>query len=258
MKYDRIGIGYDTTRRVDPSIAARLVALLDADTGFRCLDVACGTGNYTNALSQLGLDMVGIDQSPTMLATARDKFPAISWRQADVTALPFADAVFAGAVCTLAIHHFGDIDAAVAEMLRVVGGRIVIFTSTPEQMRQYWLNAYFPGIMERSIERMPSLARLAAAISRCDGEIVSIEPWFIPTEPIDLFLYSGKYKPEIYLDGRVRRGISSFAELGDAQEIADGLARLSGDIGSGAIASVMARFASDLGDYTFVTARKLS
>ena len=50
-KYDRIGDGYDLTRRADPRIADRLTSLLDAAPGASVLDVACGTGNYTFALA---------------------------------------------------------------------------------------------------------------------------------------------------------------------------------------------------------------
>ena len=71
MKYDRIGDGYDLTRRADPRITERLASLLDAAPGAPVLDVACGTGNYTFALEERGLAMVGGDLSQTMLARAR-------------------------------------------------------------------------------------------------------------------------------------------------------------------------------------------
>jgi hypothetical protein len=46
MKYDTIGIGYDTTRRAGPRIAGRLLALLEPVAGGLYLDIACGTGNF--------------------------------------------------------------------------------------------------------------------------------------------------------------------------------------------------------------------
>jgi ubiquinone/menaquinone biosynthesis C-methylase UbiE len=96
IKYDSIGIGYDATRRPDPRIAERIQALLEPAAGAHYLDVACGTGNYTHSLHALGLDVIGIDQSATMLDAARAKYPAVKWQQADVTALPFADGHFDG------------------------------------------------------------------------------------------------------------------------------------------------------------------
>jgi hypothetical protein len=49
--YDRIGIGYDTTRRPDPVIAERLGRHLAQDRSGNYLDIACGTENYTLTLA---------------------------------------------------------------------------------------------------------------------------------------------------------------------------------------------------------------
>jgi SAM-dependent methyltransferase len=258
MKYDEIGVGYDTTRRPDPRIAERLFALLDPKPGGRYIDIACGTGNYTQCLHARGLDVIGIDQSVTMLEAASTKFPGITWQQADATALPFPDGTFDGAVCTLAIHHFPDLDAAFREIGRVLSdGRVVIFTATPEQMRAYWLDAYFPQAMARAIAQMPSEDRLRAALAGAQFDIAGVEPWFVPTDPIDLFLYSGKHNPALYLDARIRSGMSTFAALAHAPEVEQGLSRLLSDSESGRICKVMAEYSSELGDYVFYTARKL-
>ena len=87
--------------------------------------------------------------------------------------------------------------------------------------------------------------------------VVAREPWFVPRDPIDLFLYSGKHKPGIYLDERVRQGISTFANLADGMEMASGLARLTHDIATGTIAQVMADHVSYAGDYLFAVAERL-
>jgi hypothetical protein len=72
----------------------------------------------------------------------------------------------------------------------------------------------------------------------------------------DFFLYSGKHRPEIYLDPRVRTGISTFAALADAAEVEDGCQRLSQDIESGRLAEVMAGYQHAQGDYLFVISAK--
>jgi SAM-dependent methyltransferase len=256
MKYDTIGIGYDRTRRPDPRIAERILALLEPQAKGHYLDVACGTGNYTKSLYDLGLDMVGIDQSKTMLDAARAKYPTIKWQQADVTKLPFPDASFDGIICTQAIHHFSDLEAAVCEIARVLrGGRLVIFRATRHQMRSYWLNAYFPEALGRAIDQQPSDHMLLSAFDRAQLHVVTMEPWLVPTDPIDLFLYSGKHNPSLYLNARVRQGISTFANLADADEVDRGLQRLTNDIATGEIAHVMAGYVSGGGDYQFVVAQ---
>jgi SAM-dependent methyltransferase len=258
-KYDEIGVGYDATRRPDPRIVGRLRALLRLETGGRYLDVGCGTGNYTVSLAASGLAMVGLDQSETMLGAARAKGPHVEWRRGDVDRLPFPDGTFRGAVCTLAIHHFSDLAAAFGEVYRVLGrGRFVIFTAMPEQMRGYWLGAYFPEALERSIRQMPALDAVSGALTGAGFRVAAVELWEVPPDPIDVFLYAGKHRPELYLDPAVRRGISTFAKLADAGEVEQGLARLRADIETGRVKDVMAAHAHDGGDYSFVVAEKRS
>ncbi len=69
-----------------------------------------------------------------------------------------------------------------------------------------------------------------------------------------MFLYSAKHRPELYLDARFRAGISSFAKLCPAEELKSGLAALSRDIDSGAIAGVIEAAEWDGGDYLFIRA----
>ena len=71
--YDQIGVGYDTTRRADPGIVQTILRLLDVPAGSRCLDIACGTGNYTIALAEAGLNVTGVDVSQQMLTAAQAK-----------------------------------------------------------------------------------------------------------------------------------------------------------------------------------------
>jgi ubiquinone/menaquinone biosynthesis C-methylase UbiE len=258
MKYDTIGIGYDTTRRPDRRIAQRLFELLDPVRNGNYADIACGTGNYTQALHALGVQLVGIDGSCIMLHAARAKCPTISWHLANVTALPFPDGHFDGVICTQAIHHFSDLVGAFREIGRVLRvGRLVIFTSSRDQMRSYWLNAYFPNAMARAIDQLPSDQQLQAALESTKLRVVLTEPWFVPSDPVDLFLYSGKHNPSIYFNERVRQGISTFANLADSEEVAEGLTRLRNDIASGSIADVVARYSSDNGDYRFVVAQQV-
>lgn len=149
--YDRIGLDYDTTRKADPEIVARLLEYLKPDPAGRYLDVACGTGNYTIALAEAGVHMVGVDRSVQMIERARRKASSVEWHLGEVEALPFPDRSFSGAICTLAIHHFDHLHRAFREVYRVMsGGRFVLFTATSEQMAHYWLREYFPHMLDRA------------------------------------------------------------------------------------------------------------
>jgi SAM-dependent methyltransferase len=255
--YDRIGTQYDVTRRADPYPVGRLLHHLDATSAGECLDMACGTGNYTIAVAQTGVRMHGIGQSWRMIAAAREKNRAGAWHIGNVEALPFPEGVFSGVICTLAIHHFQALQPAFQEVFRVLApGRFVLFTSTAEQMRGYWLNAYFPTAMALSIAQMPSLPAIVQALRQSGFTRIHTEPYEVQNNLQDFFLYSGKHRPAMYLHPHVRAGISTFAALADAAEVGDGCRKLSQDIESGRIAEVIATYRHAQGDYLFVVGEK--
>lgn len=51
------------------------------------LDAGCGTGRVAIELARRGVDVVGVDVDPGMLATARSRAPEITWVEADLTTL---------------------------------------------------------------------------------------------------------------------------------------------------------------------------
>lgn len=257
--YDRIGKIYDATRRADSYLVSRLAHHLEIRTGGMYLDAACGTGNYTIALAEKsGGDWFGIDQSAGMIETARTKDidDLIEWRMADVAALPFEKEIFDGAICTLAIHHFKNLEAAFGGMRRVLkdDSRFVIFTSLPAQTRQYWLAEYFPAAIEKSAEWLPDLKTITDALQNAGFTDIETESYSVSEELEDLFLYSGKFKPELYLDEKFRANISTFALLAEPSEVESGVERLRADIASGKINELIERHRSS-DDYLFVVAK---
>jgi SAM-dependent methyltransferase len=254
--YDFIGTTYARSRRADPAIAQMLAQELRLTSAGAYLDLACGTGNYTVALSALGGAWSAIDVSEVMLAQARTKSGSIAWAQSSADSLPFPSATFDGAICTLAIHHFPGLESPFSEVRRTLrSGSFVIFTGLAEQMRYYWLCHYFPDMMSRSIDKMPSESQIRSALRRSGFKSVTVAPFFVTKELQDLFLYSGKHRPELYLDPAVRANISSFANLTAPAELHDGLARLTADLQSGKFTSVKTRYATEAGDYAYVIAR---
>ncbi|MEO7194985.1 MAG: class I SAM-dependent methyltransferase [Pseudonocardiaceae bacterium] len=65
-----------------------IVALLALEPGARVLDVPCGSGRYAALLSALGYCVTGIDSSPTQIAHARRRCPALKLLQADMRQPP--------------------------------------------------------------------------------------------------------------------------------------------------------------------------
>lgn len=51
------------------------------------LDAGCGTGRVARELARRGLEVVGVDIDPEMLATARRKAPHLDWRLGDLASI---------------------------------------------------------------------------------------------------------------------------------------------------------------------------
>lgn len=256
--YDKIGNGYDTTRKADPFILSQFNSLLGIEPDKIYLDVACGTGNYSSEISKFGGDWSAFDQSEVMLSEAVNKSQLVKWLKFDVEQTDFQSSSFDGVMCSLAIHHFPNLSNAFKEISRILKptGKMVLFSATPEQMYSYWLNEYFPDMMKKSCEQMSSLESIASAVQPHGLTIEKTIPFFIEPELEDFFLYSGKQRPEIYLAQSVRDGISSFRNLCTPNELEQGLLKLQSDIVSGAIDEVIKKYTNKIGDYLFVVLSK--
>ena len=258
IKYDSIGIDYNATRQSDPYITSRLLDLLEPQNDKLYLDLGCGTGNYTIALADKGFNFYGVEPSEKMLLEAQLRNPGIKWIQGKAEQIPVQDEIFDGAIATLTIHHWTDIKKSLLEINRVLShnGKIVFFTSTPEQMERYWLNHYFPQMLYSSIVQMPSLEIINNAVTYANFEITTIEKYFIKDSLQDHFLYVGKNKPELYLNKKIRKGISSFSALANIEEVEKGLSKLKLDIETKTFDNIQKQYQNDLGDYLFIVANK--
>lgn len=258
IKYDKIGTGYNSTRQADPYLTERLIYHLQPITDRLYLDIGCGTGNYTITLANKGFNFVGVEPSEKMLYEAKSRNQDIIWLKGTAEQIPADDKVFDGIVATLTIHHWTDLTKAFSEINRVLSdnGRLVLFTSTPEQMKGYWLNHYFPNMLNASIVQMPSLADLKESIAPTELEITVIEKYFIKDDLQDCFLYVGKNNPNRYFDEVIRHGISSFSSLANIDEVKQGLSKLRNDINNQAFDRIKDQYANELGDYLFITIEK--
>ena len=257
--YNSIGEGYDTTRRADSRIVSTLAELLPLSGTGRYLDVACGTGNYTAALAGQGGAWNAFDQSKTMLMEAGSKSSAVSWHKMDAMQVGFPENTFDGVTCTLAIHHFPEISKPFREIGRVLkpGSNFVLFTAFPSQMSLYWLVEYFPEMMSKACEQMPSQSEIDNALEEAGLSVNELRPFDISPDLEDFFLYSGKQRPEMYLSDSVRAGISSFRNgFCSIEELESGLSKLRADIDSSQIDTVVSSYNNSGGDYMFVRANK--
>ena len=87
-----------------------------AEGASTALDVATGGGHVARRLRDSGLEVVTCDPAPGM-------GPDVICHAEH---LPFADTSFDVVACRTAAHHFADVRAAVREMARVAGDRVLI------------------------------------------------------------------------------------------------------------------------------------
>jgi ubiquinone/menaquinone biosynthesis C-methylase UbiE len=114
-------------RFIPPPDGERWKELLDLPVNGRLLDAGGGTGRVSGQLRPFLAQLVISDESPKMLAQAREKLlccTAVSHAEK----LPFPDASFERIMVVDALHHFADQRRAIAELVRVLkpNGRLVI------------------------------------------------------------------------------------------------------------------------------------
>jgi ubiquinone/menaquinone biosynthesis C-methylase UbiE len=257
-KYDEIGIDYNLTRKADPFIASRLLYHLSPTSTGLYLDIGCGTGNYTSAINEKGISLIGIDPSQEMLDKAKAKNNSIDWRMGKAENLPLENECVNGVMASLTLHHWNSLAVGFKELNRVLlpNGKLVMLTATPKQMEGYWLNHYFPKMLKDSIEQMPAFQQIEQNLTINGFKIMETEPYSIQPDLQDLFLYAGKHDPSLYLNEQVRHGISSFSNLANAEEVAKGLLLLQQDMETGKVNDIIKSYENTTGDYLFIVANK--
>ena len=111
-----------------PPIMITAAAVSESDD---VLDVGCGTGVLTRELTQHVGDTgsaTGFDLSESMLCVARNRCPEATFKQGNVSELPFDDKSFDVVISSFMLMFVPDPERSLSEMRRVLrpGGRLVI------------------------------------------------------------------------------------------------------------------------------------
>lgn len=131
VSFDPAAEHYDETRSLTADASRAVTDLLGGELDRRrpCLEIGVGTGLIGLPLHQAGIRMVGLDLSAAMLRKLVEKTgdrPAFPLLRGDATRLPFADAVFGGAIARHVLHLIPRWQDAVGELVRVVRPRGVL------------------------------------------------------------------------------------------------------------------------------------
>ena len=117
-------------RRRDSQLVCRIAEIDETD---HVVDIGCGPGTAARAAAHVGARVTGVDPSAPMLRLARafsrrhQRSGEMRWLRAGAEDLPLP--IESSTVCwsLASVHHWHDLDAAVAEVSRVLqpGGRFV-------------------------------------------------------------------------------------------------------------------------------------
>lgn len=140
-EWDKLGTAFQSGQARQRAVASLL------PPGLVLADLGCGTGYLARALVGLAGRLVCVDRSQRMLDEARRrlaKLPRgteVEFRAGELDALPIADDEVDGALAGMVLHHLADLDAALAEMFRIVrpGGTAVVLELAPH--KEAWMHA---------------------------------------------------------------------------------------------------------------------
>jgi demethylmenaquinone methyltransferase/2-methoxy-6-polyprenyl-1,4-benzoquinol methylase len=187
--YDRRAPEYDDWYRGSGRFAERdrpgweaeievLCHALEALRPARTLDVACGTGFLTRHLPG---EIVGLDQSESMLEEARRQAPEATFVQGDGLTLPFEDQAFERVFTG---HFYGHLDPEARERFRSearrVAAELVVVDSAlrpdvePEEQQERILN---DGSRWKVYKRYFEADELARELG--GGETLFAGRWFV-------------------------------------------------------------------------------
>jgi ubiquinone/menaquinone biosynthesis C-methylase UbiE len=159
---------YDALRPIKAADRTRLQSMLTAANltpDDLVVEIGCGTGRLARAMASMTpARLLGIDNEPRMLEVARAKSgedhlspERIGWIEGSAYRLPVGDAQASVVLMSMVVHLLKQRTRAFREVRRTLrrGGRLAIWTFTHHDIRNFYLNPYFPSIPRVDLARFP-------------------------------------------------------------------------------------------------------
>ena len=130
------------TSQIRADLAEKLAEMLALQGDELILDLATGTGRVARPVAKRlkGGRVIGVDQALAMLDVGHqheDPIPAYYQSAGEARVLPFKSNTFDRAFVSFSLHHFGNAEGVVKEVLRVLknGGRFVVLDPVVEEAK---------------------------------------------------------------------------------------------------------------------------
>jgi ubiquinone/menaquinone biosynthesis C-methylase UbiE len=182
-EYDRTNIpdAYDRGRDHGPGLLELWTRAIEAHLDRApalILDLGCGTGRFSDALSsRFRAEVIGLDPSVKMLsqAAAKPHSTRVRYARACAEAMPLRTGSIDVIFMSMSLHHFSNHEQAAAECQRVLGtdGRLFIRNGTREQIPFYPYYPFFPTTHPILEEVLPPSGRICATFEAAGLRLVA-------------------------------------------------------------------------------------
>jgi ubiquinone/menaquinone biosynthesis C-methylase UbiE len=151
----------------------------------KVLDVGCGPGIVTEALSPYVQTIVAYDLSPQMVEAARIRCTSaglynVEYETGMIESLPYEDEHFDRVVSRLVMHHLPETNKAFNEMYRVLkkGGKLILADIISDEERQKeMLHNTLEVLRDPSHIKMLALSELKEGLESSGFDIVFEDSW---------------------------------------------------------------------------------
>ncbi len=147
----------------DRFTTAAMLALLPSTSVVA--DLGCGTGQLAEELAPYVAKVIGVDNSPAMLKTAKKRtgdLPNVDLRIGELQSVPIADDACDAAMLLLALTYVADPPAVLKEAARILkpGGRLIVVDLLPHDRDDFrrQMDQQSMGIELASMEEMLATA----------------------------------------------------------------------------------------------------
>jgi len=175
----------------------------------KILDLGCGTGRFTSALSKaFQCSVVGVEPSSAMLNVALSQNGSNDrWKQGEAENIPLRNEAVDLVFMSQVFHHLTEPQKALREINRVLRaeGYLAIRNGTRKHNKELdWLR-FFPEALNIEERRMPSRLELIESVN---------EQSFFPIAQLTIYqLFANSY--EEYFEKITQRGLSSLITIND-------------------------------------------